>query len=244
MTLGQVEMGLRQIKARFRRILEDGADDVIDQAVQELAQSKKGYESHQRNDWGYHIDPVRPLRFTASRANKGAELTVDLFCDIRWKANAAPETQDICLRIWSDDSNCTHRENWDAKTIADVLSDPNRTRNGRVMLRLHFDKANQNQEGPEYHLQFGGKQQPDELHWFPKVIDLPRFVYQPMDIVLACEFVAANFYPEEYQNFKEDPTWHGVVRNSQASLLQSYYEQCLKTIKDEKQSLLVSLWNT
>jgi len=67
-------------------------------------------------------------------------------------------------------------------------------------------------------------------------------VYPPMDLILACQLVAANFFWEEYTEFRETPEWMGTLLFSQKHLLQDYYEGCFKTI-NEKRPLLDYLWN-
>jgi len=252
MNIRRVKAGLLQLKRSFRRILEDGAGDVIDWAIAELENSKVEFEARKKwthdprlipQPWGYRIHPDRPLRFKSSASIRGLEPQVDLYCTVLWEEEGAlPVQQEIHLRVWSENSDYIYRDEWDAQEVCDSLTDPSRQFEGRVMLRCHFDLANPKQQGPKYHLQFGGKAEEYELWWFPKVVDLPRLVYPPMDLILACQLVAANFFWEEYTEFRETPEWMGTLLFSQKHLLQDYYEGCFKTI-NEKRPLLDYLWN-
>ncbi len=71
--------------------------------------------------------------------------------------------------------------------IVDIRKNP--------ITRWHIDQANEDQNGPLFHLQGGGhwagsSKRDDELP-----IKSPRWAHPPLDIVLAVEMVIANFYP-------------------------------------------------
>jgi hypothetical protein len=246
MNVAWIKAGLREIKRDFQRILDNGMGDVIDEAIAEIESSKEAFDELQGKThhpgltprpWGYHVYPEAPLRFKPSKyAIKGLNLWVDLYCTVLWvEEGAMPVEQQIHLRVWSDELNYVYRQSWDSEEVLNALID------GRVMLRCHFDLANPGQPGPKYHLQFGGNARGDELCWFPKTIKLPRLAYPPMDLILACQLVAANFYWEEYNEFRETREWINVLRRSQEYLLRDYYDGCLKALE---QDLLVGhLWN-
>ena len=67
--------------------------------------------------------------------------------------------------------------------------------------RWHFDLANDNQLGPKMHLQYGGQAHEDPS--MDEQIEVPRWNTMPMDVVLLCEMVAANFYSD---------VWNGSLR--------------------------------
>ena len=110
------------------------------------------------------------------------------------------------------------------------------------MLRVHFDLANPNQPGPRHHLQVGGNAQPEERHWFPKALSVPRMLHMPMDLVLASELIAATFYPCAYEKIRREPTWKGSRNVSQQHLLKGYFTKALKAV-GENESVLDALWN-
>lgn len=68
--------------------------------------------------------------------------------------------------------------------------------------------------------------------------DVPRFPFPPMDIVLLCEFVLINFFPEDSKKLREDPTWKRMVRNSQKIFIEPYFEKCQKCLDNEKETLM------
>jgi len=253
MNANLIKAGLQRLKKSFRRILQDGAEDVIDDAIAEIEGLKKRFDEQKRQThdphltpkpWGYRIYSERPLRFKRSNAIKGLNLWVDLYCTVLWEEEGSmPVEQVIHLRVWSDRSNsCTYREKWDSDDVLDKLTNSAWTDEGRVMLRCHFDLSNPGQDGPKYHLQFGGNARGNELCWFPEIINLPRLAFHPMDLILVCQLVAANFYWEEYKEFQEAPEWVSAIRRSQEHLLKDYYRDCF-TALDQDCVLLDRLWN-
>jgi hypothetical protein len=245
MNVDGIKFGLQEIKRNFAPILDDNTVWVIDEAITELDSTKAEFERRQNQThdprltpepWGYRISPDYPLRFEP-RVIKGMNLWTDLYCTVLWEEEEGlPVKQCIHLRVWSDEMDHIYREDWDSEIVYNKLTDE-----GRVMLRCHFDLANPGQPGPEYHLQFGGNPRENELCWFPEFMKLPRLPYPPMDLVLVCQLIAANFYWEEYTEFRETAEWINVLRNSQEYLLKDYYRGCLSALD---QDLLVDhLWN-
>ncbi len=252
MSTGWIEAGLRQVGRSFRRILSADADHIIQEAIAELRSSKKQYDARiGRTDdprlkvapWGYQIRPERPLGFRPTKCD-GITLFVDLYCTVLWEdATMPPVRQNTYLRVWTDESGCMYREQWDSEHVLAKLTAPDRSANGRVMLRCHFDLADAQQSGPKHHLQFGGKAQADELCWHLPEIALPRLAYPPMDLILACQLVAANFHWEEYAQLRDRPEWRSALLASQRHLILGYYQDCARVLGDQK-ALLDHLWNT
>lgn len=251
-SLETLRSGLKTIRKDFKSILASDAPGILEEAGVELVSSKQRYDEMKRrkelrdNDsWGYRIYKEKPLRFIDSGDNRGGKLSVDLYCDIQWREEEdLPFSQDICLRVWSNEPYLIYRERWDSGRIKEELSDRPRSKAERVMHRMHFDKAEVGQQGPKYHLQFGGKPAEEiELCWFPETIKLPRLVHAPMDLILTCQLIAANFYRETYATIKKKTYWIGLVRHSQDHLLKNYYRKCLTNINDGK-ILLDELWNS
>jgi hypothetical protein len=251
-SLDELRSGLSTIGKDFRKILAPNASSILEEASIELTNSKFRYDEKKKrkaltnlDSWGILIHKEKPLRFIESNEITGAKLFVDLYCNIQWREdNHPPTAQDICLRIWSSKADLIFRERWDSKWIMEKLTQPSQRKSERVMHRMHFDKANHGQKGPAYHLQFGGNQAGEEVElcWFPELVKLPRLIHPPMDLILTCQFIAANFYGETYKSIKETPYWGSLVRKSQKHLLEKYYHACLTTIQNDG-ILLDTLWN-
>jgi len=247
-TFGQVELSLESIRKVYARILDSDARAIVLPAAKSLVQPTwEHYEYTRKNrargivlaPWGYTIDHAQPLRFIPVRVN-GIELQVDIYCDIRWENDDHPVTQDIKIRIWSNHPGIGFDPMRDAAPLEESMIDPIRPYLGRVISRVHFDRANTGQPGPQYHLQFGGKPEPYELCWHPESVKVPRLEYQPMELFLTCQLIAANFFPDEYADIHQRSEWRQQLIWCQELLLLSHYERCLTAIRN-KDSLLDAL---
>ncbi len=247
-TNGQVERTLRVLNNVYNSILDESASYILPQAITEVSATYGDYKKAQernpraevRETWGYTIYPYAPLRFKPTK-NNGIDFIVDVYCDIQWRNDDLPVSQDIKIRAWSTHRPTIYHDERDSPNIKAILDSAGRNPVGRVVSRLHFDKANESQAGPEYHMQFGGKPENDELCWFPESVKIPRLEYKPMELFLVCQLVAANFYPDEYAEIKEKSEWLGTLRWSQQSLLLPYYQKCLTALQGDI-SLLDHMW--
>ncbi|WP_295927358.1 hypothetical protein [uncultured Xanthomonas sp.] len=110
--------------------------------------------------------------------------------------------------------------------------------------RWHFDRANQQgaryQDGPLYHLQFGGHMSGQiEDFWLKE----PRWAHAPMDLILLLEAVAANFYTDKWSTkVRRDPTWCEYVSQSERLCLGAYVEKVQELINSRKDTVLSGLW--
>jgi hypothetical protein len=243
-----VEDGLRTIKDKLATILASSSSRVLDDAIAQVHDAadvcRKGPTNWRKRGrpWGYQISKGQPLQFQVCKV-RGYDTIVDICCVLRCPVDEAAEPleQNFALRVWSLDRRQCFRRGWDADEIESIFDGSAR----RVMLRLHFDLASSDQPGPKYHVQVGGIPAGDELWWMPPSVNLPRIAHPPIDIVLLCEMIAANFFPEQYREIRTDPIWRGAIRDTQRSVLQKYFQLCHDTVAREQhdQSLLDQLWN-
>lgn len=111
--------------------------------------------------------------------------------------------------------------------------------------RWHFDLGNPDQDGPVTHLQYGGNKHPSNAGLDVRVRE-PRWNTAPMDIILLCETVAANFFPKEWNSaLRHDPQWAKLVKQSQ-KLCYPYYLRALydSLNTSDKPTHLDTCWNT
>ena len=240
----QVEQSLETIQKRLRPVLDDRAKVVVERAKSMLRQSKRQWDKRKQQrrptgSWGYSITPSDPLRFKPTQVG-GLTLRVDLSSKALWNAEPAerPARLGVLLRVWCLDPRIYFREEWDSSELKAAI-DPEV---GRVMLRVHFDLANPNQPGPEYHVQVGGNPLREEGHWFPKSLAVPRLLHMPVDLTLASELVAATFFPCDFKKIMREASWRGSRRVSQEHLLDDYFASASDAVRRNK-SVLATLWN-
>lgn len=227
---------LSDLRRKLKPVLESQNLYILDQAKKQVEQTYGHYRDalrggRQVTPWGYEISKEAPLTFRRAMV-RGANYRVDIACRFRWLDSDIPLEQDMVIRVWSLDKNVYFRPDWDNENMLGPMEE----NGGRVMLRYHFDKANVGQSGPVFHMQTGGNSSPEEFCWLHEAVSIPRIPTQPMDLVLACELVVENFFPEE-SPILDDPVMNGYIQSSQRELLLSYYEKCLEAIKNDKRLL-------
>ena len=249
MSRDQIKRGLRGVRKHLRKILDDGSLGVIDDALAFVDSSFAQYSAahgrtHHRGlvvpPWGFEIPKSRPIKFKSSDVLSGHRPVVDIHCVIYWRQEDDPPIkQNVAVRVWTKEFDRAYREEWDSPYVLERLEASGSS--SRVMLRMHFDKAEPNQRAPEYHLQLGGNADPDELCWHPEELNIPRLAFHPVDFVLACQIVAANFFPNHYEEIRKSPEWKSIVRASQDQFLGTYYSNCVESLAEER-LLLDDLW--
>jgi hypothetical protein len=226
------------------KVIESRSLDIIRNVINMINQEKSDRTSKNTNiqEWGYEI-PIQDAIRLKEISIDDYLYSVDIFCNFKWTDNSLPITQELVLRIWTSSQNLIYREEFDSEKLLNLATDPLGGR--RVMLRCHFDLANPKQDGPTYHLQFGGngkKSIPPEYCWYPSTISLPRFPYPPTDFFLLFQLVLKNYYKNDYRKLMEEHTWRRHFFEIQKCFLENYYQNCLDSIQKNK-SLLDEIWN-
>ncbi|HEP0987817.1 MAG TPA: hypothetical protein VH187_18025 [Scandinavium sp.] len=78
---------------------------------------------------------------------------------------------------------------------------------------------------PDYHLHHGGKKIA-ELNNFGDlvILDTPRVMHHPLDIILGIDFVISNFFSErEWRKLRARKEYHCIVEKAQESWWKDYY---------------------
>lgn len=193
-------------------------------------------------NWKIFIPRNRPLMFKAT-CDCSCAINVDFSCNIEGIIEPSNFDQidikayNFDFRLWSHDQNITFRDEWDAEHLYEKLNVQGWR---RVIKRFHIDRRVQNARLPEplYHLHLGGQSEEYEYCWIPDNIVEPRMHYFPMDLVLMCEFVLVNFYPNISGKLRETPEWKSLVRKSQDLYLNPYFEKIVGYIKNKDNTLL------
>ena len=210
--------------------LADGSKERLINEIRSL-----GHILKRRDNWRFFIPFEKPITFKKN----DCKLQVDFSCEIEGVGNDFKK-HNIQLRIWCFDESICYREELDHPKIKEDLENCGWK---RVILRFHFDlKAEGAQIEPLYHLHVGGKNRmDDEFCWFPEDIDIPRFPYLPTDIILLSEFVLMNFFQTDYKEIRKKPEWIKSVKKSQEFFQKSYFENCLRHLNDENETLMGNL---
>ena len=177
--------------------------------------------------WHYRIERSKPLILTpVLNARLKADIYPKVFIDI--------EVDEALLE----------EKRFPLKTLNLTLEIINRS-NGHLIQRSHIDLATRNEEGkyqdgPIFHLQFGGKSGEKKIE--PDFFKLrrPRWLHPPMDLILMIEMLLANFYPEQWNKLKNQDNWIALVAESQMLCYTPFFDIANENIANN--SLLNSFW--
>lgn len=198
------------------------------------AQALKTTIQRRGGTWRFSIPRDEPLTFKQNDRN----LQIDISCEIEGEDDKVKK-QNILLRVWCYDKSICYRDGIDHPDIREKLENSGWK---RVILRFHFDLRAPNVRQPEplYHLQVGGrKPKENENCWLPEQIEIPRFPYPPMDVILLCEFILMNFFHKEYEEIRKKPEWISFVRKSQDFFQKPYFEMCYKCFNESNDDTLM-----
>lgn len=211
--------------------LVPGGKEALLEPVGQLHDFARPARRRNRIRWKFSIPRERPLSFKENETG----LQVDLAGMIEGQGDDVREVRTL-LRVWSLDKTICYRVGVDSEEIERKFEQTGR----RVIVRYHFDCRAPNVTKPEpiYHLQVGGNPLDEENCWFPKHLEIPRFHFPPMDIVLLCELVLVNFFHKESENLRKKPEWVSLVRNSQDAFQQRYFDQFHSCFKNDANTLL------
>jgi len=228
----------------LRKFIDSGTEELLKEIAASLI--KIPPQKNVDGIWGIIISPDYPFKFRPSNLN-GKNVQVDLFCRIVGNIPSLKSGDDqlfenlihynICVRVWSLDADMSFRVSHDSEEMFESLV---KNDNKRVMLRFHVDKkiTKTQLEEPFIHMHFGGNAQDNELIWYPKTIDVPRFTYLPLDIILTIEFILTNFFSEESNQLREDPEWKSIVITSQEIFLRPTIEKYNSFLDNDRDTFL------
>lgn len=215
-------MNLRQLSSELLTmgVIEDGAVPAIESAVAKLSSQKNSAK------WGYDIEKSNPIKFKPIDHGRLGRIHILLTLQLAY--------------------SCADRDGRAGGFEKLNVTFECRHFSSKLLGRWHIDLANidgVSQEGPLFHLQFGGHSaggdRGDEFK-----LEVPRWGHPPMDLVLACELVVANFFPSSWKENRDSAAWYHLVRDSEALCLQHYYERIWNhlSVSGKKTTLLHKSW--
>lgn len=175
------------------------------------------------SSWGLMIDRQRPLIFGKFVAKDKKVYTPQI----------------VCPGIDVDQSKGTgiHFTRFDiALEILDSKNTP--------VARWHVDMANitsgKRQEGPTFHLQYGGQCSNGKGQLHP--LQEPRWCHPPLDLLLLCEVVAANFYPQKWESLREERNWCTAIATGEKLCYSFYLSKFNTWLNNSNKTCLHAMW--
>ena len=249
MSAADIARDIRILGGRIGRILAPDSAQVLEHVSAQLEACQITSRRRPRKNeelplWEFKISSQRSLKFRPSWDEP--KLQPDIFCRLIGPGEAGwpLQRQQFVLRVWSLNDRLSYRPEFNADSIGNWLRAQGKP--DRVLFRFHFDRADLGAKGTVFHFQVGGKpvEEERELCWFEGLPSLPRIPTPPLDLVLACELVVANFFHDYFQELCRDHEWCALVRRAEQRTLRKYYEICNTCVcYPSDYTLLKKLWN-
>ena len=222
------------------KYLESESKRYLIDITKELTKSMKINIGNKKRKWNIIIPSDHSIKFKNVDI-KGYKIYIDLYCNIKGE-NDTINSNNIVIRLWSLDERLSFRKNIDNSEYEKMFQDIGWK---RVLCRFHFDskRIDERNFDPNHHLHFGGIPENDEYTWYPKQLSVPRFIHQPMDLILAFEFILYNFYYNTTIDFRKTPEWNSLIKKSENIFIKSYYEDCCRHLHLKEASLLNCVTN-
>ncbi|RKZ78120.1 MAG: hypothetical protein DRR19_26955, partial [Candidatus Parabeggiatoa sp. nov. 1] len=158
-----------------KKLIRLDSQSPFNQAIKQL----KGFGTQRA--WKYAIEASTPIKFVPTPDKKLGQIVPQVYLDIAVeppKRNDLPPFKRLDTKI----------------EIFDIA--------GELQSRWHIDLANRKedssyQEGPLFHLQSGGHK-PQANRKEELKLSRPRWAMPPMELILTCEIILANFYPKQW----------------------------------------------
>lgn len=185
----------------------------------------------EEKSWKIIIDRDNPIKFERAKnfLNESADVIPILSCE----------------KIAVNQQN-THKPPFECFDISMQINDLFE----KPISRWHFDLANKKndgkmQAGPLTHLQYGGHI-PNLGIDIDHPIKVPRWCHPPLDVVLLCEVIVANFFPREWDLIKENPSWCLAISMSQKLCYTAYVQKLTGHLSTSSTTILnemdASVW--
>jgi len=173
--------------------------------------------------WGIDIDRETPVVFAQAEDKNGNAIYPRLVC--------------AGITVKQDQHD---RPPFSALDIAIEVNNPDRLPIARWHVDLANAKETEMQPGPLIHLQYGG-----HVHGHRELdhpLKEPRWCHPPMEIVLLCEVIVANFYPDYWELLREDMNWCQAISVGQKLCYSAYLRKMLTGFSVSSKTLLHSMW--
>jgi hypothetical protein len=217
----KMAMRLRQLSGLLQDeyLIESDSVTAIEKTAVMLDRQK------QKFDWSYSITPTDPIRFCPVDTKK---------------ANFVQPSLQVTLGMANEHQGGFRGSFSELNTTLEFHS------KGQLLDRWHVDLANDGQAGPLFHLQHGGHSSGSTTRHTEKLLSVPRWMYPPMDIVLACELIVANFFEEKWIRLRRDPKWVALVRETESFCYTDYFNTLSAEHSNphRKETMLQTLWVT
>ena len=232
---------------KFKKELGEKQSAILSETANKFKECYKKGKSG-KFSWEIEISPKSRMFFPIHKSpGLPFDGYIDLTCKMKGQANFEDsvmkfEEYNVLIRVWSTDKEISYRDEIDSPKIKDKLEKKGWC---RIIFSFRIERKNASAKIPEpmYHLHFGSKEEKEECYWFPDKFHVPRFCHFPMDLILLCEFIMANFLPDETEDLRQKPEWKSFIVDSQQLCIKPYVEKMIESLSYDKNTFLQNLSN-
>lgn len=220
-TATRMAMRLRQLSGLLQDEQLIGSDSVA--AIEKAAVTLD--RQRQNQDWSYSVTPTDPIRFCPAITKKIDHILPSLQATLGVIGRQQDEIKGFFSAL-----NITLEFHYE----------------GKLLDRWHIDLANDHQAGPVFHLQHGGHSSGSTDRGSEGKLSAPRWMHPPMDIILACELVVANFFQANWLRLRKNPTWIALIREAESFCYTDYFNTLYThhSSQQKQETMLHKLWAT
>jgi hypothetical protein len=173
----------------------------------------------------YTIEETKPINFVQTSSKKLEQIAPRVYIDVAVKLPAKNDVPPFNRLV-------TVIEVWDISK-------------NKLQSRWHIDLANRfdngtYQAGPLFHLQ-GGGHKPQGNRQEELKVSIPRWPFPPMELILTCEIIIANFYPDKWEKIRNQKKWRELIQVAQSMCYPVYFQR-VQNCLEQNQSILNALW--
>ena len=203
-----------------RKLLDAGVVTVDGMQVLEAESFKLG-KLKRGTAWAMEVGRGRPIVFERVIDKTGQPVTITLSAErivVDQSEGALPPFSKLDVAI----------------ALTDAVGEP--------VCRWPLDRANTNQNGPLFHLQYGGHLPGFRDREMP--FDEPRWCHPPMELGLLCEMITANFFHAQWvKSLRDDLSWCRAVQSLQRLCYSAYAAQMVRSLEISDSTALARMWN-
>ncbi len=222
-----------------KKLIQRNSQNGINNAIYQLDRFKN------KTEWEYTIEPSTPIKFVPALDKKLGKIVPQVYLDVAVappKRNDLPPFKRLDTKIEIFDLTGHLQSRWHIDFEAKVFF-----KEKNFSLKANR-KNGSYQDGPLFHLQSGGHK-PQGNRKEELKISRPRWAMPPMELILTCEMILANFYPAQWKTIRTEKRWLKLIHIAQLMCYSAYSQRIQNCLfdaalipKSQSQSVLTALW--
>lgn len=190
---------------------KDAADNCI-----KMVPEVKGIKYDKKNSWGYEVSDLK-LHFSSK------DITAEIFPS-KSTINSITISSKVIGKICRSDYAEDPLFHIEFNLVVKGINEKGESLIASWHLDRHPDGSTTEAAHPVYHFQYGGRKLiiPDNNYGGHLVIDMPRIMHPPLDLILGVDFVLSNFFGNRRNTLCENRPYVNSVADIQRLIWRPY----------------------